>query len=245
MLPPAPARFDYNAVPASLRGELKAEAASIRAQVKFTVLTIIKTGQALTAVKGKLEHGQFSAWVEAECGFTLRTAENYIRAAAFAEGKSETVALLPPAVLYKLAAKTTPEPIVAAVMDRLSAGEVVTGQEVSAAVAHVRWEKREAERKAREAARRPVSKRTKAKREAERKALEEQRARDDEKVRATADNIVAKLGVDSVSFILNEVAATGLHEYRVFSLLKEIVDTSRTTTPASTGVAHRTKLKVV
>jgi hypothetical protein len=115
--------FDYDALPALLRSELRAEAASIRVQVKMTGLTIIKVGAALIAVKGgKPQHGQFSTWVELECGFKLRTAENYIRFAEFAEGKNETVSLLPPAAVYKLASKSTPPALVQEIMSRVESG---------------------------------------------------------------------------------------------------------------------------
>ena len=37
----------------------------------------------------------------------MRSAQNYMRAAEFAEGKHETVSLLEPAAVYKLVAKST------------------------------------------------------------------------------------------------------------------------------------------
>jgi hypothetical protein len=54
-----------------------------------------------------LGHGQFVQWLESECGFSLRSARNYMRASEFAADKNATIARLPPATLYRLSAKNT------------------------------------------------------------------------------------------------------------------------------------------
>jgi hypothetical protein len=50
--------------------------------------SIVWIGRDLLAVKQMLEHGQFVHWVAKECGFSIRTAQNYMRVAEFFEGKS-------------------------------------------------------------------------------------------------------------------------------------------------------------
>ena len=102
--------------------------------------TVIELGRELIDVKARLPHGQFGPWVEAECGFTIRTAENYIKAAKFVVGKNETaVSHLAPAVVYQLAAKSAP----AALVDRVAKGEVVTDGEVKAELAKAKREKQD------------------------------------------------------------------------------------------------------
>ena len=139
--------FDYNGVPAVTAAALRAEASRIRKLVKATTASIIEAGRALIAVKEQLDHGQFSDWVDAECGFSLRTAENYIRACQFAEGKNATVALLSPATVYRLAAKSTPPEVVDAVLQQAAKGEVISDDNVQVALAKAQQEKREANKK--------------------------------------------------------------------------------------------------
>src|SRR5262249_5202495 len=91
---------------------------------------VIEIGRELISIKGQLEHGQFTEWVEIECGFSLRSAENYMRAAAFAVGKSETVSLLRPATAYRLAAKSAPPEVVSAVIRSIEAGHIPTDGEI-------------------------------------------------------------------------------------------------------------------
>jgi hypothetical protein len=103
-----PTSFDYSTLPANIAGPLRKQAARIRERVKNSTIAIIEIGRDLLAVKQSLQRGQFSTWVETECRFTIRTATNYMRAAEFAEGKSETVSDLSPALIYRLAGRTPP-----------------------------------------------------------------------------------------------------------------------------------------
>lgn len=116
---PARATFTYDAAPAVSAAVLRAEAIRIRKMVNSTTEAIIEIGRALLGAKQSLEHGQFGEWVQTECGFGLRTAENYIRVSRFAEGKTKCVSLLNPTTAYRLAAKSAPPAIV-------QAGEEIT-----------------------------------------------------------------------------------------------------------------------
>src|SRR5271166_3094852 len=104
--------FDYGSLPAGEAKRLRQHTEKIRGQMQATVPIIIEIGRELIAIKETLDHGRFITWVEAEIGITRRTAQNYMNAARFAEGKSEMVSLLNPAVLYRLSSKTTPPAIV-------------------------------------------------------------------------------------------------------------------------------------
>jgi hypothetical protein len=57
-------------------------------------------------------------WVQSECRFSLRSAENYIRASVFASERFATVANLSPSILYLLSAKNAPPEVVSEVLAR-------------------------------------------------------------------------------------------------------------------------------
>ena len=109
---PAIDRFDYGALPPPQAKELRTVAEKICRRTAAITSAIIETGRDLVVAKHALAHGQFSQWVEAECGFTHRTAQNYMRVAQFADGKSETVSLLAPSSIYALASKAAPPAVV-------------------------------------------------------------------------------------------------------------------------------------
>jgi Protein of unknown function (DUF3102) len=116
--------FDYGSLSPEMAEALREKTDRIRHQVKAAATAIVWIGRDLTAVKQMLEHGQFVRWVDSECGFSIRTAQNYMRAAEFLEGKSASVALLPPATLYRLSAKNAPPEVVNAVMNLAARGEI-------------------------------------------------------------------------------------------------------------------------
>ena len=93
--------------------------------------SIVEIGQGLLSVKAKTAHGTFIYWVENDCGLTRRSAQNYMRVAAFVADKSASVALLSPAVLYRLAAKSTPAEIVSAVLRLVDGGLIPTESQVA------------------------------------------------------------------------------------------------------------------
>jgi hypothetical protein len=112
--------FDYASIPVSVASFLKVQATRIR---QYTAKSIIQIGKDLAAAKHYLSHGQFVRWVEVEVGIPARTAQAYMRAAQWASGKSATVALLPPSLLYVLSASSTPNELVEEIMKKAEAGE--------------------------------------------------------------------------------------------------------------------------
>ena len=91
---------------------------------------IIEIGRSLIQAKDIARHGEFAPWIRNECGFTLRSAQNYMRAALFAVGKSETISLLSPGAIYLLSAKSTPPEIVSSVMRALENGRIFSETEI-------------------------------------------------------------------------------------------------------------------
>lgn len=123
--------FRYEQFPQDKAQTLRDSATRIRGHVRTATAAIIEIGRELISTKRYLDHGEFTEWVETECGFSVRSAENYMRAADFAAGRNATVSLLRPATVYRLARKSTPPEVVTAVIESLEAGRVPTDCEIA------------------------------------------------------------------------------------------------------------------
>jgi hypothetical protein len=200
LIPKPCAPFDYGTVPPNVAAALRAQAARIRDAAKVTTSAVIQIGNDLIAVKQALEHGNFRNWIEAECGFSARSAENYIRAAEFAEGKNETVAFLSPATVYKLAAKSTPTEIVNAVLQRAERGDLVSDRDVAAALDLVRAQRRQV---AVAAKRRPPSKRTQAKWEQRRRAQQDMDDMAAQQRREAIAGLIEVIGLNTARLVVD------------------------------------------
>lgn len=111
---------------------LRKLAEQVRNHSRSSTNSIIAIGKALHDAKQRLSHGKFGEWVVAECGFTMRTAQNYMRAAELTD-KSEIVSRLNPAAIYRLAKASTPPDVVNRVLEMLEAGDdTPTEQEILA-----------------------------------------------------------------------------------------------------------------
>jgi hypothetical protein len=127
--------FNYESVPAEVAGELRTTASTIREQFKITTDAIIAIGEALNKVRRhKLTRRRFTEWVETECGFSMDTAQRYMRVARFVAGKNRTVRLLGPKALYRLSARSTPPTVVTLVLDRIDAGQVPCQREIASLI---------------------------------------------------------------------------------------------------------------
>jgi Protein of unknown function (DUF3102) len=133
------ATFEYEALAPALANDLRARAERIRTSISGTIDTVIAIGNELLAAKEYLDHGQFQSWVEHEVGIQRRTARNYMSAARLARfHKRETVSLLCPGAVYRLAAPSTPPQVVDAVLRRVEAGELMSDGVVAAIVSNAR-----------------------------------------------------------------------------------------------------------
>ena len=133
-----PLAFDYGILPAEIRSEAMAAADEIKKRMRGA---IIEVGAALSRMKDRLPHGQFGTWLSAEFGFTERTAQNYMAAAALA-AKYETVSYLRPKTLYRLAAPTTPEAVRQTLIGRFNAGEKVADHAVKELIDEAKWQEK-------------------------------------------------------------------------------------------------------
>ena len=150
----------------------------IRARIRRTVADILDTGRDLVQVKAALDHGQFTDWIEREFSMSMRSAQRFMQAAEWAEGKNDIVSHLPPNTLHLLAAKSTPEDIQTEVVSTLKAGKSIDPRQIEARIGMARAEHRIAARQERQrAARSPAAKRyqerEKAKWEAKQQARKE------------------------------------------------------------------------
>jgi hypothetical protein len=106
---------------------LRGQADRIR---KHFTSSVIQVGKSLLEAKRYLAHGSFLSWVESEVGIPARTAQDYMRVATWAKGKSATVAHLPASVLYMLSKTGVPEHVVAEVISLAEAGHRITASAV-------------------------------------------------------------------------------------------------------------------
>ena len=110
--------------------EMEEIAERIRARIRRTAEDIIAVGADLARVKAQLGHGKFLDWIDREFGMSERSARNYMSVAAWAEGKSATVADLAPSTLYLLASPSTPEDIEKGVIADIESGKPVDTKRV-------------------------------------------------------------------------------------------------------------------
>ena len=120
------------------RKEMEEIADRIRARIRRTVEDIIETGRDLATVKDSMGFGEFTKWLDREFSMTDRTARNYMRAATWAEGKTEIISDLSPTTLYLLAAPSTPEDIWKEVIADIDAGKPIDEKKIKRRVQEVK-----------------------------------------------------------------------------------------------------------
>jgi hypothetical protein len=207
--------FDYGCLAHTEAATLRQDALRLRGLVTKTTANMIEVGQDLVAIKDRLNHGQFTSWVEAEIGISIRTAQGYMRFAMLAEGKSETVALLPPSTARMLASKSTPPEIVQQVIAKAATGNIVPDRVVRDLISERQFELRRAAAAARQIerkARRPKSVREREERE--RQAYRAERERERAETTARAQAIIDRFSPEDVRFIADTLTWETLDEFR-------------------------------
>ncbi len=110
--------FDYTKLDADFAGELQRTADRVRERSREA----IEIGRDLLAVKDRLEHGDFTAWVEDECGLKVRTAQRFMQAAALI-AKNDKLSYLPVDGLAALSSPRAPKATVDGIIARIEVGE--------------------------------------------------------------------------------------------------------------------------
>lgn len=227
-MPLTPPAFTYDDLAPETADLARHAVGEIRRLQKAAIIDI---GRILIQVKAALDHGTFGAWLEAEFAMGARSAENYMAAAKFLEGKSETVAYLPPAALYALAAPSADEKVVSAVLDEVESGKVLSANEVRDRLNAASRDRKAAElaaskspeeiRKAKEA---------KCRAEAARKAREENWKREDAEraaerhhhAQTVAKFLVEKLNGDDIATLVKLTKQVDFSQVRNFFLPRDL-----------------------
>jgi hypothetical protein len=112
--------FDYAALDEATRVFVQQKTEETHLYLGRTAASIVQVGQNLQAVKQRLGHGHFLAWLHAEFGMTYQTARNCMRVAERFGDKVKIILTLPSTVLYLLAQPSTSE----AIIEQVESGEL-------------------------------------------------------------------------------------------------------------------------
>src|SRR5690348_5034683 len=88
--------------------ELSEAAGRIRSLRQAATLHAIEIGRELLRVKAGLPHGAFAKWVERECQFKIRTAQDLMKLAREVDPNVEVATLMGPSTLRVYLSKNTP-----------------------------------------------------------------------------------------------------------------------------------------
>jgi len=130
--------YDYERIPEADRQAVMSAALEIKPRLKRAAADVYAVGEQLNAAKGRIPYGQWSNWLQEEFELTDRTARNFMAVADKFAGRSEIISDLPPTALYLLAAPSTPDEAVEAVVSKAQAGQKVSVAEVKKAVAEAK-----------------------------------------------------------------------------------------------------------
>lgn len=130
--------FSYDQLDPAVRTKVRKTAQAIHANLRRMEKDFVDNGRKLLAVKDDLGHGHFGPWLLTEFHWSVRTAQNYMAVAERLADDYQHVAYLPSQTIYALAAKNTPEKIVAKVIDAAKADKHMTAEQVEAAIARAK-----------------------------------------------------------------------------------------------------------
>jgi DUF3102 family protein len=196
--------FDYTQIDSALAAEARATAERIQNRIRTSYFD---TGRDLIAMKAKMPHGVFGAWIKAEFSLTDRTAENYMNAARLLEGKSEMVSILPPAVVYALAAPSASPEVVDGVIEAARAGKVLSARDIKARLA----EAAEADRRARiKAAITPEQAKKEREARKRRESAEAARLKRIDEEQAARESVSSAKAEKVARFLVSKIGASGV-----------------------------------
>ena len=216
-IPVTRSAFDYSALDAETAHAVMRATDSIKHRKNSIGRDLIGIGTDLIKVKSRLGHGRFGAWLDAEFGWSQKTARNYMTAAEAFATKSEIVADLAPTTLYALAASSTPAAVRDDVVRRCEAGERVANRSVKMMIKEAVRPAAEAKhrmalKEAREAQLRPKSPQAIRKEERERLRDDEARQKREAAQAQVVAIIVNRLGDEMPHFLdlLGQIGPGGL-----------------------------------
>ncbi len=131
--------FDYSTLTPEAARQARAAADAIN---RIVVQNYREVGRHLRNMKELLPHGAFVEWCKKALNVTPRSAQNYMAAAEWLDGKSETLSLLPATVVYALAAPSAPAEVVQEVVAAAEAGSMPEPAVISHKIEVARAEER-------------------------------------------------------------------------------------------------------
>ena len=127
--------FDYKILNQENRQYIQETTRDLKERLQRTAQEIWEIGQKLADVQSRLDHGQFGSWLEAEFGWSRRTAYNFIRVyKAFHENAKFAQTNIAPSALYILASPSTPQSIRDQFIQQAKTGNKVTHKDILKAV---------------------------------------------------------------------------------------------------------------
>src|SRR5450755_321281 len=108
--------FHYEELDPETRAFVQQKTDEIHGQLKRTAQGVIDIGHNLHAVKERIGHGHYQAWLQAEFAMSVSTALKFTQVAQRLGNKNVKFTFLPISVLYELAAPSTSENIVEGVI---------------------------------------------------------------------------------------------------------------------------------
>lgn len=130
--------FDYDHLSPDVRTEVQEHTTRLHELERRTGEGIIEMGQRLIAVKARLGHGQFGAWIDAEFGWSEPTAQRFMRVSEVFQNRQ--IDGFQTSALYALASGNIPEHIRERFIDVAEAGRPVRHKDVQEAIAAHREE---------------------------------------------------------------------------------------------------------
>jgi hypothetical protein len=190
--------FDYAMLAPDVASLAAIAAAEIRTSTHRQITEVIAAGKLLLEVKAALPHGSFGKWLEAEFGWTERTAQNYMRAAETYGIKYEMVSDLPLNTIYRLQAPTVPESVRADVFSMAERGERPTEVMVKEMISRAKWKRDEERRETAEQAERAKRSLCSSKKYKERMAAEREAAKAEDEKRAAEEKAAAQQAAELI-----------------------------------------------
>ena len=129
---------NYGGLEPSVLASLAEHAERIRAAHMDVTQRVFAIGKELMLAKRWLNHGQFGPWLQAEFGWSERTAQRYMQAVEVFGPKADIVSVLEPTAIYALSSKSTPAAVREQLVSQLEAGEKPGLREVQTKVAEAR-----------------------------------------------------------------------------------------------------------
>jgi Protein of unknown function (DUF3102) len=132
-------RFDYSQLISVDVDHIRQSSGRARSLLAAVTPGAIEIGDIITDVKDKIPHGHFGPWCAEGLGIDRRRAQLYMNLAKFSKTHGrELVEKLPLVAAHHVAARSTPERVVAEVMKRVAAGNIPTAAVVKGLIRETR-----------------------------------------------------------------------------------------------------------